>query len=154
MGPLEIHTSAKRLRYRNLLHLNNARTNVDKNQDLSIRQLYRATKKKYSVFQNYHEQQHKDLAVYGFFQQPTKLAILALLPALPSYIICSFLIYLQHIKLDISGCNRITFQGYRHHWSSPVPMAQLKQGFAILAFLYCGEFFKNSIVAVSDIAQV
>ena len=43
----------------------------------------------------------------------------------------SFLLYLQHIilvnmKLDNSGCNRITFQG-PIHWSSSFLTAQLKQ---------------------------
>ena len=46
-------------------------------------------------------------------------------------IYCSFLLYLQHMvlvnmKLDISGCSRITFQGCRLHWPSSFLMAQLK----------------------------
>ena len=37
--------------------------------------------------------------------------------------ICSFLLNLQHmmllnVKLDMSGCNRITFQGCSLHWSN------------------------------------
>ena len=43
--------------------------------------------------------------------------------------ICSFLPYLQHMmlvnmQLDISGYNRITFQGCRLHWYSSFLMAQ------------------------------
>ena len=52
---------------------------------------------------------------------------------------------LVNVKLDISGYNNITFKGYRLHWTSSFLMAHLKQKVAILAFLYCGEFVKNSI---------
>ena len=67
------------------------------------------------------------------FHKRTKLAILTLLST--SYyiqvIICSFLLYLQHImlvnmKIDIIGCNMITFQCCILHWSSSILMAQLK----------------------------
>ena len=41
-------------------------------------------------------------------------------------------LFLQHmtlvnVKLDINECNRITFQGYKPHWSSSFLMAQLKR---------------------------
>ena len=60
--------------------------------------------------------------------------------------ICSFLLYLQHmmlvnIKLDISGCNRVTRlqSSLIHFLSNSLDKTKL----AILAFLYCGEFVKN-----------
>ena len=45
--------------------------------------------------------------------------------------ICSFLLCLQHmmlvnVKLDINGCNRITFQDCRCHWFSYFLLAKLK----------------------------
>ena len=54
------------------------------------------------------------------FQKRTKFVLLAFL-LLYITIYFSFLLHLQHMmlvnmKLDISGCNRITFQGYRLHW--------------------------------------
>ena len=72
------------------------------------------------------------LTLSGFlFHKLTKLPILALLLTLYSHIF-SFLLYLHHmmlinIKLDISGCIRITFQGCRHHCASSFLMAQLKR---------------------------
>ena len=44
---------------------------------------------------------------------------------------CSFLLHWQHViwvnmKLDISGCNKITFQGCRLHWFSYFLMTQRK----------------------------
>ena len=46
--------------------------------------------------------------------------------------ICSFFLYLHYmmlvnIKLDVNGCNRITFQGRILHWSSSFQMAKLKR---------------------------
>ena len=34
---------------------------------------------------------------------------------------------LGNMKLDMSGCDRITFQGYKFHWSNSFLMAQEKQ---------------------------
>ena len=76
--------------------------------------------------------------IYSSFSQCTKLAILPLLPTLYSHIFSVSFFY-------ISGYNNITFKGYRLHWTSSFLMAHLKQKVAILAFLYCGEFVKNSI---------
>ena len=53
---------------------------------------------------------------------------------------------LVNMKLDISGHNKIIFQGCILCWSSSFVMEQLKTKLAILAFLYCGEFVKNSLV--------
>ena len=57
--------------------------------------------------------------------------------------ICSSLLYLQHIllvvmKLDISGCNSITFQGCGLHWSSSFLMAQLNKVGNIGILVSCG----------------
>ena len=52
---------------------------------------------------------------------------------------------LVNMKLDISGCNRITLQGCRYHWSIFFHMAQLK-----LAFSYYGEFLKNPHRVIFD----
>ena len=65
--------------------------------------------------------------------------------------ISNFLLYLCHkmfvnMKLDISGCKSSTFQGYRIYWSSCFPMAQPKK-LTILAFLYCKDFAKTSILS-------
>ena len=53
------------------------------------------------------------------------------------------------MKIDISGFNRITFQGGRLHRSSSYDKAKTK--LAILAFLYCGQFVKNPIVQVQTL---
>ena len=50
---------------------------------------------------------------------------------------------LVNIKIGISGCNKITFQGYRLRYSSFFFMEQLKTKLAILALLYCGDFVKT-----------
>ena len=63
--------------------------------------------------------------------------------------ICSVLLCLQHLmlvnmKLDISGSNWISFQGYKLHWSSSFLKAQPKQ-----SCQNCGEFAKTPITAMS-----
>ena len=55
--------------------------------------------------------------------------------------ICSFLHYLHHemsanVKLEINWCKRITFQGYRFHWSCYFLMAQSKRSWQYYAFLW------------------
>ena len=45
---------------------------------------------------------------------------------------------LVNVKLDISRCKRIMFQGCKLHWGISFLMG-------ILAFLYCEEFVKNAI---------
>ena len=62
--------------------------------------------------------------------------------------ISSFVLNLQHImlvnvKLDISGCNRITFHIFVNFLCSSTANAKL----AILIFLYCGDFVKNPTLA-------
>ena len=66
-------------------------------------------------------------------QAQTKLAILALLQH----------IMLVNVKLDISGCNRITFHIFVNFLCSSTANAKL----AILIFLYCGDFVKNPTLA-------
>ena len=51
--------------------------------------------------------------------------------------ICSSILYLHHMmlvnmKLDISDCKRIIFQGCRLHWSSSFLMVQLKQSWLLV----------------------
>ena len=50
----------------------------------------------------------------------------------------------NHIVLDITGYERITFQGKILLWSSKFQMSQSKTKLATLAFLCCGEFVKTS----------
>ena len=66
------------------------------------------------------------------FSQTHKIGNICIIAnfVLPS--IYSFLFYLHgmvlvNMKIDISGCNRITFQGCRLHKSSSFLMVQLKQ---------------------------
>ena len=87
--------------------------------------------------------------------------------------VCSFLLYLQHVMLvnailNISGYNRITFKGYRLHWSSSFLMRQLKRSWqywdscgvetlwktpisSIVAFEWwseqCGQFSQSSQIS-------
>ena len=76
---------------------------------------------------------------FRLFHKHTKLAILTLLLTLYFDKVAVSLqqILLVNRKLDISGLNRITFQGCRLHWSSSFLMAQIKTKLAELAFLYC-----------------
>ena len=67
------------------------------------------------------------------FHKRTKNAKIDIIANFLFISICSFLLYLQHvmqvnIKLDNSGCKRIAFQGCRLHWSSSLPIAQVKWG--------------------------
>ena len=63
--------------------------------------------------------------------------------------ICSFLLYSNHIvlvnaKRDITGYERITFQGWILRWYRKSQVAKTaKTQMAILSFLYCEEFVKT-----------
>ena len=71
-------------------------------------------------------------------------------------IIASFVFsYLQFLSsfppFDVSkceirgrGCKKIIFQSCKLYWQSQFLMAELKQSLAILTFLCCGKFVKNS----------
>ena len=83
------------------------------------------------------------------FHKRTKLTIFALLSTLYSHF-CSFSSYLQHIrlvnmKLDISGYNRITFQGCRLHWNSSFLMVQPKRSWQYLHSCIVENLWKNPI---------
>ena len=57
------------------------------------------------------------------FSQATDVANIGIITNFVCPHICSYILYLQHmmlvnVKLDISGCNRIAFEGCRLHWSS------------------------------------
>ena len=65
------------------------------------------------------------------FSQTDKICNVGMITNFVLLYICNFLLNLQYmmlvnVKLYISGCNRITFQGCRLHWSSSFLMAQLK----------------------------
>ena len=69
----------------------------------------------------------------GFHKQ-TKISNIGIIANFLFLYISSFLLNLQYIymmlvnvKLNISGCDRITFQVCRSHWSSSYVVAQLKQ---------------------------
>ena len=51
------------------------------------------------------------------FHKRTKIGIIAnfVLPYIYSFFLCLHHIMLVNIKLDISGSNKITFQGYKCH---------------------------------------
>ena len=68
---------------------------------------------------------------YSSFSQKHKIGNIAINVSFVFPYICSFHLYSQHmmlvnVKLDISGCNRNTFQGCVLHWSSFFLMAHLK----------------------------
>ena len=74
----------------------------------------------------------EDLARHTGFSQTHKNATVGNIANFVFPYFCSFLHYLRlgvlvNIKLNISGCARITFQGCRLHWSSSFPIAQLKR---------------------------
>ena len=85
------------------------------------------------------------------FSQTHKIGNIAIIANFVFPQTSSFLLYLQrmlllNMTLDISGYNMIIFQGCKLSWYSSFVMEQLKTKLAILAFLYCGEFVKKSLV--------
>ena len=89
------------------------------------------------------------------FHEHTKLAIMALMPTLCSYI-HSFLHYLYHevlanVKLDINWCKRITFQGYRHHCYCYFLMAQPKQSWQYWHSYIVGRSWKTLLNSIDSI---
>ena len=61
-----------------------------------------------------------------------------------------FLLYLHqlmsvNIKIEMKGNIKIKFQGYALHWKWLIFTGRTKTKLAMLVFLYCREFVKNSI---------
>ena len=75
---------------------------------------------------------HSTSKTHAGFSQTDKISNIFMIANFVFPCICSFLLNLQHmmlanVKFDISGCNGITFQGCRDHWSSSFLMVQLKR---------------------------
>ena len=65
------------------------------------------------------------------FSQTHKIGNIGIIANFEFPYVCSFLLSLQYMilvnmKVDISACNRIKFQGCKLHWSNSFLMAQLK----------------------------
>ena len=85
------------------------------------------------------------------FHNHTKLAMLTLLPTLFSHFFCSFLLYLLQlflVNIRNQGVHRYYISGLNALLEQLIFGGRAKMKLAMLAFLYCAEFVKNSIIAV------
>ena len=73
------------------------------------------------------------------FSKTNKIGNIAIMVNFVFQNIRGFLLYLHNmllvnVKLDVSGCKRISFLGRRSHWSSSFLKAQLKQSWQYWSF--------------------
>ena len=97
---------------------------------------------------------------YSGFSQTHKIGNIAIIAIIANFVflyICSSLHYLHHLmlvneKLEVSGCKRIIFQSCKLIVQS-ISNGIAKMNLAIVAFLYCGEFVKNSSSTVRKLVS-